>query len=45
VITGVFGVMVAFGVVFWALGSANRRRGLTGEADAYLAEAAGPGGV
>jgi glutamate:GABA antiporter len=28
---GAFAVMVAVGVAFWAIGSANRRRGLTGE--------------
>jgi hypothetical protein len=29
----VLGVMVLLGVVFWAVGTANRRRGLTGEAE------------
>jgi hypothetical protein len=32
---GVLGVMVLLGVVFWAVGTANRRRGLTGEAEFY----------
>jgi amino acid transporter len=30
---GAFGVMVALGVVFWAIGALGRRRGLTGEAE------------
>ena len=32
---GVLGVMVLLGVVFWAVGTANRRRGLTGEVEFY----------
>jgi glutamate:GABA antiporter len=30
---GAFGVMIAVGVVFWAVGSLGRRRGLTGETE------------
>jgi glutamate:GABA antiporter len=37
---GAFGVMVAVGVAFWAIGSRNRRRGLTGEAALYAETAA-----
>ena len=33
---GAFGVMVAVGVAFWAIGARNRRRGLTGEAALYV---------
>ena len=40
---GVFGVMVLLGVVFWAVGGANRRRGLTGEAEFCPEEAASAG--
>jgi glutamate:GABA antiporter len=40
---GVFGVMVLLGVVFWAMGGANRRRGLTGEADFRPEEATSTG--
>lgn len=35
---GVFGAMVLLGLVFWAAGAANRRRGLTGEAEFYPEE-------
>jgi amino acid transporter len=35
---GAFGVMVAIGVLFWFIGSVNRRRGLTGETEQYAAE-------
>jgi amino acid transporter len=38
---GAFGVMVLVGVLFWAIGSVGRRRGLTGEADPYLQVADG----
>jgi hypothetical protein len=38
---GAFGVMIALGVVFWAVGSRSRRRGLTGET-APVSEPAGP---
>jgi hypothetical protein len=37
---GAFGVMIALGVVFWAVGSRSRRRGLTGE----TAPVSGPAG-
>ena len=40
---GVFGVMVLLGVVFWAMGGANRRRGLTGEAEFGPEEATSTG--
>jgi amino acid transporter len=36
---GAFGAMLALGVVFWAVGSLGRRRGLTGESGAYRADA------
>jgi amino acid transporter len=32
---GALGVMVAIGVVFWLIGSAGRRRGITGESETY----------
>jgi amino acid transporter len=38
---GAFGVMVLVGVLFWAIGSVGRRRGLTGEADPYSQVAGG----
>jgi amino acid transporter len=42
---GAFGAMVAVGVLFWAIGSVTRRRGLTGEAELYpqASGTAGPG--
>jgi hypothetical protein len=40
---GAFGVMVLVGVVFWLIGSANRRRGLTGETNRFVAEGAAGG--
>lgn len=40
---GALGVMILVGVAFWAIGSRNRRRGLTGEADVF-AEADTAGG-
>ena len=40
---GVFGVMVLLGVMFWAVGGANRRRGLTGEAEFCPEEAVSAG--
>jgi glutamate:GABA antiporter len=39
---GAFGVMVAVGIVFWAIGSLGRRRGLTGETE-LVSEQAGSG--
>jgi len=33
---GALGAMVAIGVLFWAIGSRSRRRGLTGEVNAYV---------
>jgi glutamate:GABA antiporter len=39
---GAFGVMIALGVVFWAVGSIGRRRGLTGETDLVSEQAAVP---
>jgi amino acid transporter len=39
---GAFGVMVALGVVFWAVGSISRRRGLTGETELVTEQAAAP---
>ena len=41
---GAFGVMMLAGVLFWAVGSENRRRGLTGEAEPYAQEKAGAQG-
>jgi amino acid transporter len=38
---GALGAMVAVGVLFWAIGSGSRRRGLTGEANAYVQAGAG----
>ena len=32
---GALGVMIAIGVAFWAIGSGDRRQGLTGEAERY----------
>jgi amino acid transporter len=40
---GAFGVMVVLGVVFWAIGSLGRRRGLTGETELVTEQAAVPG--
>jgi len=40
---GVFGIMVLLGGVFWAVGAANRRRGLTGEAEFCPEETASAG--
>jgi len=37
---GAFGVMVLVGVLFWAVGSANRRHGLTGETELFVGEGA-----
>jgi amino acid transporter len=37
---GAFGVMLLVGVLFWAVGSANRRRGLTGETNQFVAASA-----
>ena len=36
---GTFGVVVILGVVFWALGERDRRKGLTGEPDLVLGAA------
>ena len=41
---GAFGVMIAVGVVFWAVGALGRRRGLTGETDLVSGQAAGDQG-
>jgi hypothetical protein len=42
---GALAVMVAIGVAFWAIGSGNRRHGMTGEAELYAEPgAAGPRG-
>jgi amino acid transporter len=38
---GAFGVMVAVGIVFWAIGSLGRRRGLTGETELVSEQAVG----
>jgi len=35
---GAFGVMIAVGVLFWLIGSVNRRRGLTGETNQFVTE-------
>jgi glutamate:GABA antiporter len=40
---GAFAVMVVLGVVFWAIGSLGRRRGLTGETELVTEQAAVPG--
>ena len=46
---GAFGVMLLVGVLFWAVGATGRRRGLTGETEAYAQAGAvadpGPGSV
>jgi len=42
---GAFGVMIALGVVFWAVGSRGRRRGLTGEIELVAEQPAGDSGV
>jgi hypothetical protein len=34
--------MIALGVVFWAVGSVSRRRGLTGETELITEQAAVP---
>ena len=39
---GAFGVMIALGVVFWAVGSVSRRRGLTGETELITEQAVVP---
>jgi glutamate:GABA antiporter len=36
--TSTAAVMIALGVVFWLVGSVNRRRGLTGETNQFVAE-------
>jgi hypothetical protein len=41
---GALAVMVAIGVVFWAIGAGNRRHGLTGQTELYTAGATVPGG-
>ncbi len=41
---GALAVMVAIGVVFWAIGAVNRRHGLTGETELFTAGAPVPGG-
>jgi hypothetical protein len=40
---GASGAMVLLGVVFWAAGAANRKRGLTGETEFCPEEAASAG--
>jgi len=40
---GAFGAMIAVGVIFWAVGSLGRRRGLTGETELVTEQAAAPG--
>jgi len=35
---GAFGVMIAVGVLFWLIGSVNRRHGLTGETNQFVTE-------
>jgi amino acid transporter len=40
---GSFAVLILIGVVFWLIGSRNRAAGLTGEAEAVVASAAGAG--
>jgi amino acid transporter len=40
---GAFAVMIAVGVVFWAVGALGRRRGLTGETALVTDQAATPG--
>jgi glutamate:GABA antiporter len=37
---GAFGVMILVGVLFWAVGSVGRRRGLTGETNQFVARRA-----
>ena len=39
---GAFAVMIAIGVLFWLIGSVNRRRGITGETELPLGESATP---
>jgi amino acid permease len=42
---GAFGVMIAVGVLFWAIGSRDRRRGLTGETGQFTTEGAPEAGA